>query len=64
MLTDPSQKDLESNSTQIFWCEELSTYALALDGDKQPCRVNASNAGHCLYTGIADEEYARKWLPR
>ena len=23
-----------------FWCEELSTYALALDGAKQPCRVD------------------------
>jgi glycogen debranching enzyme len=36
-----------------FWCEELGTYALALDGDKRPCRVRASNAGHCLFGGIA-----------
>jgi glycogen debranching enzyme len=36
-----------------FWCEELSTYALALDGDKRPCRVRTSNAGQCLFTGIA-----------
>ncbi|HXG49987.1 MAG TPA: amylo-alpha-1,6-glucosidase [candidate division Zixibacteria bacterium] len=36
-----------------FWCEDLSTYALALDGAKRPCRVRASNAGHCLYSGIA-----------
>jgi len=28
-----------------FWCEELSTYAIALDGAKRPCRVIASNAG-------------------
>ena len=28
--------------------EELGTYALALDGDKRPCRVRASNAGHVL----------------
>jgi glycogen debranching enzyme len=36
-----------------FWCEDLSTYALALDGQKRPCRVRTSNAGHCLLTGIA-----------
>jgi len=39
-----------------FWCEDISTYALALDGNKVPCRVRASNAGHCLYTGIASRE--------
>lgn len=36
-----------------FWCDDLSTYALALDGRKEPCRVRTSNPGHCLYTGIA-----------
>lgn len=43
-----------------FWCEELSTYALALDGDKRPCRVRTSNAGLCLFTGIAGPERARR----
>ena len=33
--------------------EELGTYVLALDGDKKPCRVRSSNAGHALFTGIA-----------
>jgi glycogen debranching enzyme len=42
----------------VFWCEELSTYALALDGAKNPCRVVASNAGHTLLTGIAAPERA------
>jgi glycogen debranching enzyme len=42
-----------------FWCEELGTYALALDGAKRPCRVRTSNAGHCLLTGIASPEHAR-----
>jgi glycogen debranching enzyme len=37
-----------------FWCYDLSAYALALDGSKQPCRVRASNTGHCLWTGIAE----------
>ena len=37
---------------EAFWCEELGTYALALDGAKQPCRVRTSNAGQLLFTGI------------
>ena len=45
---------------EAFWCEELGTYALALDGDKQPCRVRASNAGHLLFSGLAREDRARK----
>jgi glycogen debranching enzyme len=43
-----------------FWCEELSTYALALDGAKEPCRVIASNAGQLLFTGIASAEHAKR----
>lgn len=36
-----------------FFDAELGTFVLALDGDKRPCRVRSSNAGHALYTGIA-----------
>jgi len=43
-----------------FWCEELGTYALALDGRKQPCRVRSSNAGHCLLTGIVPQDRAER----
>jgi glycogen debranching enzyme len=43
-----------------FWMPELNTYALALDGDKQPCAVVASNAGHALFTGIAADDRARR----
>jgi glycogen debranching enzyme len=43
-----------------FWCEDLSTYAPALDRDKKPCRVVTSNAGHGLLTGIADPAHARR----
>ncbi|TDH58897.1 amylo-alpha-1,6-glucosidase [Dankookia rubra] len=41
-----------------FWCDELGTYALALDGEKRPCRVRASNAGHVLLGGLASPERA------
>jgi glycogen debranching enzyme len=42
-----------------FWVEELGTYALALDGDKRPCKVRSSNAGQVLATGIATPERAQ-----
>ncbi|MFZ5558167.1 MAG: glycogen debranching N-terminal domain-containing protein [Pseudomonadota bacterium] len=49
---------LQRRFEETFWCEALSTYALALDGRKRPCRVRASNAGHCLFSGIAGAERA------
>jgi glycogen debranching enzyme len=51
-------KALRRRFEEAFWCDALSTYALALDGRKQPCKVRASNAGHCLFAGIATEEHA------
>ena len=44
---------------QSFWCENRSTYALALDGAKKQCEVRTSNPGHCLFTGIATREHGR-----
>ncbi len=51
---------LRRNFEEAFWCEELSTYALALDGRKQQCRVPTSNAGHCLFAKIASDERGRR----
>jgi glycogen debranching enzyme len=51
-------RELQEKFQRAFWCEDLGTYALALDGDKRPCRVCASNAGHCLLTEIASPEHA------
>ncbi len=51
---------LQERFEQAFWCQELSTYAMALDGQKRPCRVRASNAGHCLFTEIASQRLARR----
>ncbi len=44
---------------QAFWCEELGTYALALDGNKQPCKVRTSNAGQLLFSGMIRADRAR-----
>jgi glycogen debranching enzyme len=41
-----------------FWCPDIETYALALDGAKAPCRVRTSNAGQLLFTGIARPDRA------
>jgi glycogen debranching enzyme len=49
---------LKSNFAESFWCPELEMFALALDGQKRPCRVRTSNPGHCLYSGIASEHAA------
>ncbi|MCP9833920.1 MULTISPECIES: glycogen debranching N-terminal domain-containing protein [unclassified Cyanobium] len=43
---------------QAFWTPCIDSYALALDGEGQACKVRASNAGHCLLTGIATKEAA------
>jgi glycogen debranching enzyme len=41
-----------------FWIPEMSYYAIALDGDGEPCKVYASNAGHLLYCGVPTPERA------
>ncbi|TPQ31785.1 amylo-alpha-1,6-glucosidase [Bradyrhizobium guangdongense] len=45
---------------QAFWCDDLGTYALALDGAKRPCKVRTSNAGQLLFSGMIREDRARK----
>jgi glycogen debranching enzyme len=42
----------------FFWSDSKQIYYLALDGDKNPCNVISSNAGHCLFSGIATPERA------
>jgi glycogen debranching enzyme len=50
--------DLRAAFDRAFWLDDLQTYALALDGEKRPCRVRSSNAGHALLAGIALPERA------
>ena len=51
-------KRLAERFESAYWCADLQTYALALDGAKKPCRVRTSNAGQVLFTGIASAERA------
>ncbi len=52
-------ENLKAKFNEKFWSEEKQIYALALDGQKRPCNVVSSNAGHCLFSGIATAERAR-----
>lgn len=51
---------LRARFDAAFFDEQIGTYVLALDGDKRPCRVRASNAGHVLFTGLARPERAAR----
>jgi len=52
--------ELKENFHKAFWSEEKQIYVLALDGAKKQCNVRSSNAGHCLFTGIADPDHSAK----
>ncbi|MGA9584206.1 MAG: amylo-alpha-1,6-glucosidase [Terracidiphilus sp.] len=50
--------DLRAKFQSAFWSEEIGMFVLALDGEKKQCSVRSSNAGQCLFSGIAtDAQY-------
>jgi glycogen debranching enzyme len=51
---------LRQRFEEQFWCTEIGTYALALDGGKRRCAVRTSNAGHVLFAGIAGRARASR----
>jgi glycogen debranching enzyme len=55
-----SAEVLRMRFADAFWCEDLRTFGLALDGRKRLCRVRTSNAGHALFTGIASPGQASR----
>jgi glycogen debranching enzyme len=55
---DERADELRERFEATFWCDDLGTYALALDGAKEPCRVRSSNAGQVLLSGIAASDRA------
>jgi len=56
---DAEAKLLAERFEEAFWCDDLGTYALALDGAKEQCRVRTSNAGQLLFSGMLREDRAR-----
>jgi glycogen debranching enzyme len=55
---DAEADGLAQRFEAAFWCPQIDTYALALDGEKRPCSVRTSNAGQVLFTGIASPDHA------
>ena len=49
---------LKRRFNDAFWLPDRGYYAIALDRDKRPVDALASNMGHCLWTGIVDEDKA------
>jgi glycogen debranching enzyme len=49
---------LKTAFNRDFWLEDRGWFAMGLDRDKKPIDALASNAGHCLWTGIVDEDKA------
>ena len=49
---------------EAFWDEELGFYVFALDGEKKKVLTVASNAGHCLWSGIVPPERAGRVVRR
>jgi glycogen debranching enzyme len=55
---------LKAVFARAFWIEHRAMLALALDGDKRPCEVMASNGAHCLATGLVEGEHAAAMAER
>ncbi|MBV8377073.1 MAG: amylo-alpha-1,6-glucosidase [Verrucomicrobia bacterium] len=49
---------------EAFWDDNLGFYAYALDGEKKKVLTVASNAGHCLWSGIVTPDRAKKVVER
>jgi len=51
---------LKAAFNRDFWLEEQGWFAVGLDADKKPIDSLTSNIGHCLWTGIVDEDKAHQ----
>ena len=49
---------LKAAFNEKFWLPDKGYFAVALDKDKRPVDACTSNMGHCLWTGIVDEDKA------
>jgi glycogen debranching enzyme len=55
---------LKAAFNRDFWIEHLGWYAMGLDADKRPIDALASNIGHCLWSGIVDDEHSERVAQR
>jgi glycogen debranching enzyme len=50
---------LRQKFNRDFWMEEENFFGIALDKKKELCRIISSNPGHCLWSGIMDQDKAK-----
>jgi glycogen debranching enzyme len=55
---DARASTLKEAFNERFWLPGPGWFALALDRDKRPVDACASNMGHCLWSGIVDDDKA------
>ncbi|MGH9280620.1 MAG: amylo-alpha-1,6-glucosidase [Acidimicrobiales bacterium] len=49
---------LKEKFNRDFWLDDRGWFAMGLDHEKRPIDALASNMGHCLWTGIVEEDKA------
>ena len=49
---------LKQHFNESFWLPDRGYFAIALDAEKRQVDALASNMGHCLWTGIVDQDKA------
>ena len=55
---------LKERFHDAFWTPDLECYAMGLDADKRRLDVVSSNIGHCLWSGIVDDDHAEAVVAR
>lgn len=51
-------EDLKARFNERFWMPDRKCFAIALDREKRQVDACASNMGHCLWSGIVDDDKA------
>jgi glycogen debranching enzyme len=59
-----SAERLKAHFNDAFWMPDEDYFAIALDGKKKRVDSVSSNPGHCLWTGIVNDERALKVIRR
>jgi glycogen debranching enzyme len=57
-------EELKTRFNKDFWLDDLGWYAVALGPDKEPVDSLTSNIGHCLWSGIVDDDRAQRVADR
>ncbi|WP_334141028.1 amylo-alpha-1,6-glucosidase [Rhabdothermincola sp.] len=55
---DSKAATLKEAFNRDFWLDDRGWFAIGLDATKEPIDALSSNIGHCLWTGIVDEDKA------